>query len=53
MDDVRLPPPTDPQECRRIAEHRDMELNAADRLVYAVLAVAGELYEIRKLLKRR
>ncbi|WP_168713543.1 hypothetical protein [Streptomyces sp. A0642] len=51
MEDARAPLPTEPQECRQRAEDKD--LGAAERLVYAVLAVAGELHEIRKTLRKR
>jgi hypothetical protein len=38
-------------ECKQRAE--DPELPTAERLVWAVLAVAAELHIIRKLLRRR
>lgn len=43
--------PTEPQDCRRNAE--DSTLHEADRLIWAVLAVAGELHELRRLLRKR
>ncbi|WP_433406878.1 hypothetical protein [Streptomyces sp. CA-146814] len=45
----RPPRPVDPQECRLRAE----DSNRPDRQVWALLAIAGELHEIRKLLGRR
>ncbi|MFE4691749.1 MULTISPECIES: hypothetical protein [unclassified Streptomyces] len=52
MDDTSRPLPTDPQECRQRAED-PAEGSAADRQVWATLAVAGELHELRKLLRKR
>ncbi|MFJ9885935.1 hypothetical protein ACIQRW_08740 [Streptomyces sp. NPDC091287] len=50
----RPPRPADPETCRLRAEDTDSpDSNAADRLRWAVLAVAGELHEIRKLLRKR
>ncbi|MEU6952072.1 hypothetical protein [Streptomyces sp. NPDC045714] len=50
----RPPRPTDPEECRLRAEDSESpDWNVSDRLVWAVLAVAGELHEIRKLLRKR
>ncbi|MFD6421709.1 hypothetical protein [Streptomyces sp. NPDC060198] len=46
------PLPSDPLECRQKAEDTDAG-SAAERLVWAVLAMAGELHEIRKLLRKR
>ncbi|MGW3437055.1 hypothetical protein ACWDB3_07725 [Streptomyces bacillaris] len=43
--------PTEPQDCRRLAE--DAEQPTAERLIWAVLAVAGELHELRRLLRKR
>lgn len=51
MDDIRPPLPMEPQECRQRAE--DDDHSSAERLVYAVLAVAGELHLIRQQLQRR
>ncbi|MFJ2701884.1 hypothetical protein ACIO3R_01630 [Streptomyces sp. NPDC087428] len=51
MDDARAPLPMEPQECRQRAE--DDDLGTAERLVYAVLAVAGELHLIRQQLQRK
>ncbi|WP_159024723.1 hypothetical protein [Streptomyces sp. CB02613] len=50
----RPPRPTAPEECRLRAEDTgNPGGNVSDRLVWAVLAVAGELHEIRTLLARR
>ncbi|WP_228995319.1 hypothetical protein [Streptomyces sp. DH8] len=43
--------PTEPQDCRRLAE--DTAQPEAERLIWAVLAVAGELHELRRLLRKR
>ncbi|MGW1127458.1 hypothetical protein [Streptomyces sp. NPDC002526] len=51
MDDARSPQPMEPRECRQRAE--DTDSNAAERLVFAVLAVAGELHLIRQQLQRK
>ncbi|WP_228181989.1 hypothetical protein [Streptomyces anulatus] len=54
MDDeqsTRAPLPTDPLECRQRAE--DATLTDEDRLLWAVLAVAGELAVIRRALSSR
>ncbi|MET9204116.1 hypothetical protein ABZW38_02940 [Streptomyces bacillaris] len=45
----RPPHPTDPETCRLRAEKSDTSRG----VLWALLAVAGELHEIRKLLKRR
>ncbi|MEU9199413.1 hypothetical protein [Streptomyces sp. NPDC048332] len=50
MDDTRPPPPMEPQECRQRAE--DQDLSPSERLIYAVLAVAGELHIIRQQLRK-
>ncbi|MCZ4605374.1 hypothetical protein O3S80_16785 [Streptomyces sp. Lzd4kr] len=50
-------PRTEPQECRRQAEdylglgHVDVDVPRA--VAFALLAVAGELHEIRRALQRR
>jgi len=50
----RPPRPTDPETCRLRAEDTGSpDWNVSDRLVWAVLAVAGELHEIRKRLGKR
>ncbi|MDX2623851.1 hypothetical protein PV356_30810 [Streptomyces sp. WI03-5b] len=51
MDTTSRPLPTDPQECRQNAE--DTDIATAERQVWATLAVAGELHELRKLLRKR
>lgn len=43
--------PADPRDCRRLAEDTDQP--DRDRLIWAVLAVAGELHELRRLLRKR
>jgi hypothetical protein len=48
---ARAPLPTEPLECRQRAE--DSTLPGADRLLWAVLAVAGELADIRRGLEKR
>lgn len=40
----------EPHECKRWAE--DHRVNESDRLIWALLAVAGELREIRRLLAK-
>ncbi|MFJ8863615.1 hypothetical protein ACIRD8_35010 [Streptomyces sp. NPDC102451] len=50
MDPTTAPLPTDPQDCRQNAEAAHSDARA---LIWAVLAVAGELHEIRKLLRKR
>ena len=47
----RAPLPTQPLECRQRAE--DSTLPDEDRLRWAVLAVAGELADIRRALTKR
>ncbi|MEU2799053.1 hypothetical protein [Streptomyces sp. NPDC007117] len=50
----RPPGPADPDTCRLNAEDiSNPDRTVSDRLVWAVLAVAGELHEIRTLLARR
>lgn len=51
MDDARAPLPMEPKECRQRAENPDH--NDAERLVSALLAVAGELHLIRQQLQRK
>ncbi|WP_329615014.1 hypothetical protein OG244_19435 [Streptomyces brevispora] len=51
MDDARAPLPMEPKECRQRAE--DPERDTAERLVFATLAVAGELHLIRQQLQRK
>ncbi|MEU7348355.1 hypothetical protein ABZ778_31520 [Streptomyces bacillaris] len=46
----RPPRPTDPETCRMRAEETSDRPAAT---VWALLAVAGELHEIRKLLRKR
>lgn len=54
MDPTSAPLPTDPQECRQRAEDTEGENgNATERLIWATLAVAGELHAINKLLRKR
>lgn len=43
--------PTEPVDCRRRAE--DGSRGETERVVWALLAIAGELAEIRRELKRR
>ncbi len=43
--------PAEPLECRQRAE--DPDLPDTDRLLWAVLAVAGELHELRRLLRKK
>ncbi|MFD0344010.1 hypothetical protein ACFVH0_35990 [Streptomyces sp. NPDC127117] len=40
------PLPADPLECRQAAE--DTQRNDTDRLIWALLAIAGELHAIRR-----
>ncbi|GAA2985304.1 hypothetical protein [Streptomyces fulvorobeus] len=47
----RAPLPVEPLECRQRAE--DTALPDTDRLLWAVLAVAGELADIRRALAKR
>ncbi|MFE2936666.1 hypothetical protein [Streptomyces sp. NPDC059278] len=45
-DERNLPLPTEPQECRRAAE--DTTRDRSERLIWALLAIAGELHGIRR-----
>lgn len=47
----RAPLPTEPLECRQRAE--DADRPGPERLLWAVLAVAGELADIRRALAKR
>lgn len=48
---TNAPLPTDPQECRQKAEAA--ENNPPRAVLFALLAIAGELHEIRKVLRKR
>lgn len=54
--DGRLPR-TEPQECRRLAEEHlglgDVDVDAPRAIAWALLAIAGELHEIRRQRGRR
>lgn len=59
-EDVELPLPRDPLECRQNAERslgervvRDKENGPLHATAWALLAVAGELAEIRRELRRK
>ena len=52
MDDTtRLPLPMEPLECRQRAEAAKNSPSVAS--LFALLAIAGELHEIKKLLRKR
>jgi hypothetical protein len=48
---VRAPLPTEPLECRQMAE--DGTRSDGERLRWALLAIAGELHTIRRSLTRK
>lgn len=48
---TRAPLPTEPLECRQMAE--DNQRPDAERLLWAVLAVAGELHALGREAKRK
>ncbi|MCY0961571.1 hypothetical protein [Streptomyces sp. H27-H5] len=50
MADQPPPLPTEPADCRRRAEE---DGPSGERLVWALLAVAGELADLRRLLAKR
>ncbi|MFG2307666.1 hypothetical protein ACGFS9_03085 [Streptomyces sp. NPDC048566] len=49
--------PQEPQECRRLAEDHlgagDIDADVPRAIAWGLLAVAGELHEIRRLLRKR